>query len=340
MCTMDFVMFVKKRFGLGNMGKKAVVSHSKGQLHNKLIKMRLSNTSLQTFLTPKCTPKTTEGETTNQDTNQTEPSNPCPSALKQGSASSLVSFFAKDDVTKADIKWALNVVQNRLSLNSCENISDTFRDMFPDSRIASKFQLGATKCTYIINRVLSPYFDDLLLVQLRTCQNIVVCFDEAMNKVVQRGQVDLFIRFFDINTNRVCTRYFNSLFLGCASTQHLLDGFSEGILHLSKQNILQVSMDGPSVNLKFWKLLDDQMKADFPDGKHLFNIGVCGLHVINGCLRTGMEFVHWDLHAFLRDMFYMFNDYPAQRAEFTASTGGDKFPTLHYQMARECQMHR
>lgn len=177
----------KKSFGLGNMGKKAVVSHGKGQLHNKLIKMRASNTSLQTFLTPKCIPKSTEGETTNQDTNQTEPSSTCSSALMQGSASSLNFFFAKDDVMKAEIKWALNVVQNKLSLNSCENISDTFRDMFPDSSIASKFQLGATKCSCIINHGLSPYFDDLLLDQLRTCQNIVVCFDEAMNKVVQRG---------------------------------------------------------------------------------------------------------------------------------------------------------
>lgn len=94
--------------------------------------------------------------------------------------------------------------------------------------------------------------------------------------------MDLFVRFFDNNTNRVCTRYFNSIFLGHASAQHLLDGFNEGISYLSKQSILQVSMDGPRVNLKFWKLLDDQMKADFPDGKHLVNIGVCGLHVING----------------------------------------------------------
>lgn len=46
-------------------------------------------------------------------------------------------------------------------------------------------------------------------------------------------------------------------------------------------------------------------------------------------MRTGLESVHWDLHIFLRDIFYMFNDCPARRAEFTAITGGDKFPLKH-----------
>lgn len=323
----------KKSFTLGNMGRKAVVTHSKGQLHNKLIKMRATQTSLKPFLMTPNTSNSKQVETVNcdQDSSNNESVLPVPgpSSSLERNIKSVEAFCSKDDVNSAEIRWALNVVQNKLSLHSCENIGETFRDMFPDSSIASKFQLGETKCSYVINHGLAPYFQTLLKDQLRSCKDFVVCFDEAMNKVVQRGQMDLFIRFFDINDNRVHTRYYNSVFLGRATAQHLLDGFSNGIIPLSKKNLLQVSMDGPSVNLSFIKMLDDQIREDSPDGKHLVNIGVCGLHVINGAMKTGIQSVHWDLHTFLRDIFYLFNDCPARRAQFTSITGGNKFPLKH-----------
>ena len=88
-------------------------------------------------------------------------------------------------------------------------------------------------------------------------------------------------------------------------------------------------MDGPSANLSFIKMLDDQIRENFPDGKHLVNIGVCSLHVINGAMKTGLESVHWDLHTFFRDIFYLFKDCPARRAEFTSITGSSTFPLKH-----------
>lgn len=242
---------------------------------------------------------------------------------------SIESFCTKDDVSKAEAIWSLKVVNSKFSLNSCSDIGDTFKLMFPDSSVASKFKMGATKCKYIVNYGLAPYFSDELKDKLRQCDDYVVCFDESLNKIVQRGQMDIFVKFFDNNISKVCTEYFNSVFLGRATAQDLLDSFITGIHPLDIKKILQISMDGPNVNLSFLKKFQDKIKEDNPDGKNLVNIGVCGLHVVNGAIKTGLQDVNWDVNYFLRDAYYIFNDSPARRAEYTALTGGIQFPLKH-----------
>lgn len=125
------------------MGRKAIVTHSKGQLHNKLLKIRDSQTSVKTFL---INPKTSSSEqvgTANCDKDRSNNESvlpaPGPFSSSEGYVKSVEKFCSKDDVTRAEIMWALNVVQNKLWLHSCENIADEIRDMIPDSCIASSF---------------------------------------------------------------------------------------------------------------------------------------------------------------------------------------------------------
>ena len=50
-------------------------------------------------------------------------------------------------VTRAEIRLALKVMSNLL-LNSCKQIADLFRSMFPDSSVAKGFILSPSKCSY------------------------------------------------------------------------------------------------------------------------------------------------------------------------------------------------
>lgn len=59
--------------------------------------------------------------------------------------------------------------------------------MFPDSTIASKLQVGATKMSYLILYGLAPYFRKLLDSKLLKCEFYEVSFDESFNKVAQKG---------------------------------------------------------------------------------------------------------------------------------------------------------
>jgi hypothetical protein len=91
---------------------------------------------------------------------------------------------------------------------------------------------------------------------------------------------------------------------------------------LSLTKLIQVSMDGPSVNLKFL----DSMKNNLDDSQRkLIDIGTCGLHVLHGAFRTGHEAAGWAVNDFLRAIYVLFKDSPARRADFTAITGSSCF---------------
>ena len=57
---------------------------------------------------------------------------------------------------KAEIAWALKSVLSGCSNNSCADISKIFTFMFPDSKVAKSFELGATKLNYVINFGIAP----------------------------------------------------------------------------------------------------------------------------------------------------------------------------------------
>ena len=63
---------------------------------------------------------------------------------------------------EAEIRWCLKLVSSHLSMNSCVDLSDLLKMMFPDSSIAKKISLGKDKVSYIITFGLAPYFKDCL----------------------------------------------------------------------------------------------------------------------------------------------------------------------------------
>lgn len=75
--------------------------------------------------------------------------------------------------------------------------------MFPDSDIAKSFKLSKTKCGYVINYGLAPYFRDLLVKMISSSPFYVVSFDESMNKILQNEQMDIQFRFWDDKCKQV-----------------------------------------------------------------------------------------------------------------------------------------
>ena len=104
--------------------------------------------------------------------------------------------------------WVLKVVTSHFSLKSCLGLNDLFRLMFIDSEIAKSFQLSKTKCGYIINFGLAPYFKEHLLKSLRVSPYFVLSFDESFNQTLQEKQMDLQLRYWEDSLGQVCTRTF------------------------------------------------------------------------------------------------------------------------------------
>lgn len=56
----------------------------------------------------------------------------------------------KQNATKTEIVWALELLLYNYSYRSCGNKSDLALTMFEDNKVAYNFALGKTKCSYVI----------------------------------------------------------------------------------------------------------------------------------------------------------------------------------------------
>ena len=120
--------------------------------------------------------------------------------------------------------------------------------------------------------------------------------------------------------DKVHTRYLTSQFIGHAAADDLLQHFNSSTSDLRRSGLLQVSMDGPSVNWSFYDKLGKEMK----DG--LLNIGSCGLHVIHGAFQTGARETGWGIDNLLSCPYYLFKDTSARRDDYVDVTGCTEFP--------------
>ena len=100
---------------------------------------------------------------------------------------------------------------------------------------------------------LALYFKSVLETNLHKADFLVYSFDESLNDVTQTTEMDLYVRYWDPIENRVKVRYYDSPFLGHGTHTDLLNHFKSITNDLPSNKVYQVSMDGPSVNLKFYR---------------------------------------------------------------------------------------
>lgn len=322
----------KKTFQLSNMGRQAIVSHETGPKHQKNVKNYLG--VKQSLLD--CFNKAAEVKIQSKGAESISSSVPhsnleapqdtatCSVEAVSSHPREISKFFLNDQVTKAEILWCLRTVMTHSSFRSNSDLPEIFRMMFPDSDIAKKFKLKKDKTAYTICFGLAPLFRNELFTIISSVETFVICFDESLNKVVQKGQMDIHIRFWKTNSNTATTRYLTSVFLGHSDAKSLLESLKSSIPPSEMQKVLQLSMDGPNVNHKVHSMLQNDLKENC--SKSLLDIGSCGLHIIHGAFKTGLRHTFWNLNKFLYDIFNLFKDSPARRADFKRLTGSDTFP--------------
>ena len=83
--------------------------------------------------------------------------------------------------------WVLEVVTAKHSFCSCDNKSDFFSSMFPDSQVVKTFAFGKTKCKYLVCHGIAPYFKEVLTKSLMELEHYVCLFDESYNNIVKKA---------------------------------------------------------------------------------------------------------------------------------------------------------
>ena len=183
--------------------------------------------------------------------------------------SSIDSVFERDHIIDAEIRWCLKGVRSRYSQRSCDNVVKLFTAMFHKS-----------KCGYVINHGIAPYWEHLLLQEVTNSPFYVLSLEQSLNKHLQKGQIIL--------------RYWN----GDKFIVVLIADF----------------IRWPSVNLPFLKLYDK--KHCFNELLSLLNIGTCGLHTVHGSLKAAVKSTDWSIGKVLKAISTVLNDSPARRDIF------------------------
>ena len=196
--------------------------------------------------------------------------------------------------------------------------------MFTECPIAQKFQHGPGKLKYVINWGLAPHFKDLLKTKLQNFEFLLISFDESFNKSTQNCQMDTGIRFWSQEAKQVEVRYWDSQFLGHATSRDLLENFSKSLVVLDLSKIIHISVNGPSLN---WCFYDEVVKNREEMELHqLINIGRCELHVIHGSFKTGIEVTDWNIKATAKGAFQILHDSPVRTADYISLSGSNIFP--------------
>lgn len=330
---------------LSNMGRQALVSHMKSKKHA----IRRQNSVLETFLVSSpssagisssavpsnsvissiSTKTQSSGaeSSSNVDLTNLLPNQPSNQLTNQPLSNQLMPrqldrFLLKNDVTTAGVLWCIETVMSHKSLRIAEKDMGILKRMFQDSEIVKKMQLKKDKIGYVILFGIAPFFNKILIDNLNNVPFIVVGFDESLNKITKRQQMDINVRFWDDTKEEVITRYLTSRFLGRSRAMDLLQAFKEGIGNLQENKLLQVSMDGPNVNWAFIR----EYKSKLSSNVKLLDIGSCGLHSLHCAFKNGIYATHWDIISYMRAIYNLFKDVPARRALYTQYSESDVFP--------------
>ena len=81
-------------------------------------------------------------------------------------------------------------------------------------------------------------------------------------------------------------------------------------------NLVQVSMDGPNVNLKTVEIRKEYWEHNGPIGSYLIEIGSCGLHVLHGAYGIAQKATDWKLDKLLKAIYSVFKLSLAWREDY------------------------
>ena len=350
----------KSGLKLSNMGKQAVISHTDGDGHKQEVNrlQQIDNFFKKHSVTTSASPSTkssvevvpvdgdVEGSSQNADgspnTLTTTKATTTPSLAvidvdaeegpsKSGPATkemqtTITSGLERSAQLKACITWTLTSVMRNFSNNSTKGLDKVFKTMFPDSDIARNFHLGPDKLKYLTNFGIAPHFKELLTRELAKVEMLVVGFDESLNETTQSCQMDFHVRYWDSIDMQVKVRYWGSKFLGHSTNLDLADKFSDEIDPIGLHKILQISMDGPSVNHKFYQEIVKR-REELEIHNKMIDIGSCGLHIIHGAFKTGIKSTNWNAEKTLRGSYQLLHDTPARRADYISVTMSTEFPS-------------
>lgn len=193
----------------------------------------------------------------------------------------------RDEATAAEIIWTMKVVSSNFSANSCNDLSETFRHMFPNNPTCSEFSLARSKLSYMITDSVGPYLRNIFLSDVKD-KKYTLCFDETTNDASKK-ELHTSVRYFSEKNKRIQQHHLQTFFIENGKGVTIAKYLDEALLNakLSLQDMLTLGRDGPNVNKTVFNLMQEKFKEK--TGKKLIDIGPCDIHVIHNAYKKGLD---------------------------------------------------
>ena len=203
-----------------------------------------------------------------------------------------------------------------------DNLGDTLCAMYTRVESVKNFSMARSKSIYNVNHGLAPYLKILLQTILEKADTF--SFDESLNKVIQTFEIDLFVRFWDGTDKCIKVRYYGSMFLGHGRHTEILHHFVGMAKDLKFECLYQSSVDGITVNVKFFQ----EFSAKFKNANYhsLTDIDSCPFHTVNGAFQTNAKKSGWALKILHKGVYMILHNTPGRREDHESVTGSSTYP--------------
>ena len=156
--------------------------------------------------------------------------------------------------------------------------------------------------------------------------------------------MDVHVIFFDSNKQEVVRSFIGSHFMGHARAEDTFASLKEVHKDLDLvHNLVQVSVDGLSINWKTVEITEDHWKIQDPNCPNLIVIGGCGLHVVHGAYGAGQNATDWSLDKFLKAIYSIFKMAPVCHEDYLVANDlheSHKSKSISYLFAQKFCGHR
>lgn len=243
--------------------------------------------------------------------------------LLQASSTLLNPSFTQN-VTKGELLYTMNLINKNNSFNSSTKDGDLFKDMFPDSEIAKKFQMNPKKVAYLTTEALGPHYRDKFLDEIIKNKTLFsILFDETSN-VQTKNELQIGLRCW--YQGRIITRHLETFFIdnGKADTivKNILSSLANANLPL--EHVLMIGADGPNVNKAVLRKLDEEVLKI--RNKPLINIGSCSLHIVHNAFEKALKNIGDDASDLIIKIFYWFKRSALRCSDFRKIQDDLKLP--------------
>ena len=218
-------------------------------------------------------------------------------------------------IAKAEIFQALHVVESNQSFRPTDKDSERFREQFPDSKIAAGYSVHGDKTRYIIVYGIAPFVKDFIIHDAKG-KCFTYKFDETTTSKAEK-QYDGYITHLSDFFKQVITAYSGSLSVGHCTSKDLLHHFHSFMdsLDLSTSWLLNIGMDGPTVNMSFL----NQLKSEIEESHQGFiDIETCPLHITSNSFKAILNVLKLilDLDQVATDLHFSFKRSAARREDY------------------------